>query len=70
MTKYKCPNCDNEEDSETPLTYCGKCGDNTTEIGESSKKEISLDLNNDGKFDKEDKKIAGRVLASGKRKRK
>lgn len=36
----------------------------------AKKKKVNLDLNGDGKFDKEDKKIAGRVLATkvGKKK--
>ncbi len=81
MTR-KCINCGLE--SEGPfdvLKHCPVCGDNTEEMvvekpkekpkKETKKPDISdLDLNKDGKVDDKDRSIAGRVLASGRRKKK
>ena len=70
----KCTNCSWEgEEAVGPLNHCPICGDNTEGIVSEPKeepKENILDLNGDGVFDSKDKKIAGKVLASGRRKSK
>lgn len=72
----ECTNCDwkGEELSKLPLEgKCPTCGDevkgSTNSIKKEEEESINLDLNNDGKVDSKDKSIAGKVLASGRRKR-
>ncbi len=77
MTR-KCINCGLE--SEGPfddLNHCPVCGDNTEELvvekPQKVKKETKphpLDLDGDGDFHKDDKSLAAKVLASGRRKKK
>lgn len=66
MTR-KCKNCDWQgKDSEVMnvLNHCPVCGCNTEDIGVDKKE--SFDLDGDGDFDKDDVRIAARVLAKGK----
>ena len=80
---FKCTNCswEGEELSKQGINgarlseKCPVCGDEVSgkekEIKkEKLSKEIKLDLNGDGKFDKKDKSIAARVLASKPKKKK
>lgn len=65
---YKCSNCPWEGDklskqSEGALLEgkCPECGDEVKGKGKN-KKEVNMDLNNDGVVDKKDASIAGKVL--------
>jgi rRNA maturation endonuclease Nob1 len=71
----KCINCVWEGDNvKSPWMFCPVCGDNTKEIVKSTPevqiqtKETKMDLNKDGLFNRDDKKLAAKVLATGKRK--
>lgn len=75
----KCTNCvwdGEEEETKGPLKHCPVCGDNTSdsivkkEPVVKKEEEMNLDLNGDGVFDKKDKSIAAKVLATKKKKRK
>lgn len=71
-----CKNCGWQGESEQTVNghyqNCPVCGDKTEEIVdinkvvESPKEVVENDLNGDGVFDKDDKKIAARALASSK----
>jgi len=71
----KCTNCPWEgEEAKGPLNHCPVCGDNTDATDgpvkvEPKEDKNPLDLNGDGKVDGKDKSIAGRVLASGRKKK-
>lgn len=73
---FKCTNCKwRGIEAKSPLNHCPVCGDNTVALSEEQgleqsksvpepvEKKLELDLNNDGKVDKKDAKIAGKVLA-------
>ncbi len=71
---YKCINCQ-WQGEETNDRFCPVCGDNVEvlapveEIKPKPKRNI-LDLDGDGDVDKDDRSLAGKVLASGRRKKK
>jgi len=60
----KCVNCPwkGTEEETKNQNFCPICGDNTEADGETS----PLDLDGDGDFDKDDTRIAGRVLAKAR----
>jgi DNA-directed RNA polymerase subunit RPC12/RpoP len=72
---YKCVNCNHESEavSVSPLPdKCIICGDEVVVIGkkkEQAKKE-DLDLNNDGKVDKKDARIASKVMNAVRKRKK
>lgn len=63
---FKCTNCVWQGNDAKSGKFCPICGDWV----ESTKKEVSGDLNKDGKFDKKDLSIASKVLAKGKTRKK
>ena len=71
--KFRCNNCGWIGEELVKEKFCAVCGDHRVEeyipIDVPKKVENPLDLNNDGVFDKKDKSIAAKVLASGKRKK-
>jgi len=64
---YKCINCAYEGDKKTESGYCPVCGDNLKSLNGVSEVKVKsniLDINNDGKVDMKDVKLAGKVLKS------